>query len=1313
MDRNIRKRAVFFRALGFTALCILANILLKSMAENLELPFYIDMVGTVVSTYFFGPVWGIVTGVGTDVIYGLLTGWKSIPFAITALFLVYAVQICINKRFFERFKMALVSSFWLGIMCLVVSMPICMVVYDGMVGNMWGDALYEMLQWKGTPHILCSIAGNGVIEIVDKQVTVVLAYFIICLIKKIKKYTRQEKIKRARRKRVAGAAMLLALVLSLAVPGDTLLAEDSENYEGEIYNNQSGMMSSEANVIGETDDGIIWIGSYAGLTKYDGVSFEFVRESGISNVNNMFTDSQGRLWIGTNDSGIYRYEEGIFSVFTMEDGMTSDIIRSFAEDDDGNVYVGTSDSICVFDSEDNITELKWDGRASVTNVTRLIYTDGMLCGVAGDGTAFCIDTEDESYSLLTHTESDVQYQCVAKTTEGVLVGGSDGCIYKLKVDDNAISISKWFDTKTSDIIYMMEASNGYVWICGENSFGYLDASKKYHEKTNKDFDGSFENIHEDYQGNIWIASSRYGVIKLSSNQFVDVFGKAGIDDATVNAVVKYEGRLYCGTDSGVYVIDLSNYTCINNELTKTLKGVRTRSLYIDSQNRLWVGTYGDNGLICWNGKEIVESYTMESKGTTSNKFRCIYEMQDNTIAVGTADGLNFIKNGKVTATITEADGLESTQILCLTEGRDGSIYVGSDGAGIYEIKDNKIVNNYTKDDGLSSGVIMRMMPYDDGYFVVTSNSLCFMDDDGIRSLEEFPYFNNYDVMIKGSNAYVTSSAGLYVAGVDDILSGEPLRYQLYDVDMGLANALTANSWNYIDADGSVYLCSNSGVIHFDEKRYTGSNKYKYGITEVVCDGEIIEPYGHNYIVPTDAKNITISASVRNYTMCDTKVRFYVEGFGREKEAVKYTELEPINLNNMSAGTYKICFEILDRQGENVVQSKIFFLTKEAQIWETSRFRIYLVLVLGELFVFTIWTIVMTLSYIRNRSIQEEMYRENEEKLTIQVKEKTKELEQKKNEVSALLDQTILALSSAVDAKDRYTSGHSKRVAEYARAIARRMGKNEDEVLEIYYAGLLHDVGKIRVPDDIINKPGKLTDEEFNYIKLHPVAGHHILKEISGNRRFSEGARFHHERFDGKGYPNGLVGKNIPEIARIIGVADAYDAMASDRSYRNALPQNVVREEIEKGRGTQFDPEIADVMLKLIDEDKNYTMRQTAALKKNILVVDDEPMNIKIVEFALKNENLYHVFSANSGMAAIEKLEKEDIDLVLLDIEMPEMDGFDTLEKIRESKDVPVVFMTADKDIETIERAEAMGVEDYLTKPFLPMALKEVVHSILN
>ncbi|MGN0155318.1 MAG: HD domain-containing phosphohydrolase [Lachnospiraceae bacterium] len=356
---------------------------------------------------------------------------------------------------------------------------------------------------------------------------------------------------------------------------------------------------------------------------------------------------------------------------------------------------------------------------------------------------------------------------------------------------------------------------------------------------------------------------------------------------------------------------------------------------------------------------------------------------------------------------------------------------------------------------------------------------------------------------------------------------------------------------------------------------------------------------------------------------------------------------------------------------------------------------------------TIYGLLMVFLHIRRMVLNAtEEAEANKQYLENEVSRKTKQLQD-------MFGQSVNALSSAVDAKDRYTNGHSRRVAGYSRMLAERMGLDKEKQNEIYFAGLLHDVGKIRIPDGIINKEGKLTEEEFDCIKLHPVAGYHILKGISAFSMIAVGAKYHHERYDGKGYPNGLTGENIPLVARIIGVADAYDAMTSNRSYRDILPQEVVRQEIVNGKGTQFDPLVADIMLEIIDEDTEYRLRQNDFHKRTILVVDDEIMIRKIVEHVMKEEPMYRVISCADGREALNILEKQPVQLVLLDIEMPEMDGFETLKCIREKYKIPVVFMTGDRNRETLQRAEEMGVDDYLTKPFLPLQLREIVHSVLG
>lgn len=198
------------------------------------------------------------------------------------------------------------------------------------------------------------------------------------------------------------------------------------------------------------------------------------------------------------------------------------------------------------------------------------------------------------------------------------------------------------------------------------------------------------------------------------------------------------------------------------------------------------------------------------------------------------------------------------------------------------------------------------------------------------------------------------------------------------------------------------------------------------------------------------------------------------------------------------------------------------------------------------------------------SVREENYRKNEEKM------------------DNVISQTMSTFANFIDTKDKYTKGHSARVSYYSRKIAEKLGMSEEEIRDIGYIGLMHDCGKLAIPGEILNKPGKLSSEEFKVMQSHTVNGEAILKDFTAIEGIRDGALYHHERYDGCGYMKGLAGEEIPLVARIIGVADAMDAMNSDRCYRNHLSKDVILSELEKNKGTQFDPKIAQIMIDMIN-----------------------------------------------------------------------------------------------------------------------------------
>ena len=224
-------------------------------------------------------------------------------------------------------------------------------------------------------------------------------------------------------------------------------------------------------------------------------------------------------------------------------------------------------------------------------------------------------------------------------------------------------------------------------------------------------------------------------------------------------------------------------------------------------------------------------------------------------------------------------------------------------------------------------------------------------------------------------------------------------------------------------------------------------------------------------------------------------------------------------------------------------------------------------------------IIAMMQYHRVALVEIEYSNKLKEEVAIQTKyavDRAKKLENVTEEI-------VKTLASVIDARDEYTNGHSFRVALYACALAKKLNWDETEIKELRWEALLHDIGKIGIPDMVLNKPTKLTKEEFDMIKSHTIIGGIILSQSSDLKQAALTTKYHHERYDGKGYPEKLKGEEIPLNARVIAISDSYDAMNSDRIYRKGLSKEVIREQLINNRGTQFDPQLLDSFLELFED----------------------------------------------------------------------------------------------------------------------------------
>lgn len=196
------------------------------------------------------------------------------------------------------------------------------------------------------------------------------------------------------------------------------------------------------------------------------------------------------------------------------------------------------------------------------------------------------------------------------------------------------------------------------------------------------------------------------------------------------------------------------------------------------------------------------------------------------------------------------------------------------------------------------------------------------------------------------------------------------------------------------------------------------------------------------------------------------------------------------------------------------------------------------------------------------------------------------LKKKQKKDAAIIEQSMMTFMNFIDAKDTTTRGHSKRVGIYSKKLAKKAGLSEDECEDIYYIGLMHDCGKIGIPEAILNKPDRLTTQEIEIMKNHTLIGDKILENFTSIDKIRDGALYHHERYDGKGYPKGLQGENIPLPARIICIADSFDVMNSDRCYHKKLDKQSIMKELRNNKGTQFDPALVELFLEMLQQEGN-------------------------------------------------------------------------------------------------------------------------------
>ncbi len=1163
----------------FFAMCICMNIGGKVIATWLEAPIWADSFGTALSAYVAGPICGALVGVTGNLAY-FAVNQMSAAYSITSIALGLIIGFAARRNWFDRFYGFMKAASLAMLASLVVSVPVDIFLDNGYTGNKWGNGVVDYLLDKGWPGFVCTILGQLALEFADKVLTVAAVYVLILIRRWNRKQSEDMTIQQSGKS--AALIFFISLGLCLTVPDTvnaayrpSVEAPDYNDYVQSVYSSNNGLPCGEANDIAQTNDGVLWIGTYAGLYRYNGKEFRWVDDyDSVKNVNCLYVDEEGRMWIGTNDNGLsIVIREKVVNVLDQESGLPSNSVRSIIRATDGYYYIGTTSSMQIIVMNNG---LKATNTLSEVNYADSVTADenGHVAAVASDGRLFLMKKGAVLASIQLPTDHEL-FNCCAFAPDGTLmVGSSTNHIYAYDVSSDKF---KQIDSMTCEDVNNINNLNflndGTLFVSADTGVSYIDKTGDHKLNTN-DFNNSIDNMLYDYQGNLWFTSSRLGLLRLAKSPFKDVYGSLGMDRRVVNTIVFWQDEYYIGTDTGLDIVDKACHGRVENELTDELKGKRIRCMYVDGNDHLWVCTYG-NGLMEYSADGESWMYNAES-GSFGNRARIVTSLSDGTILAAGDTGISYITDHKITKTIRNEDGLINSMILTVIERSDGTILAGTDGDGIAILKDGKVTDMLTRDEGLSSGVILRMVkdPKSEGVFIVTSNSLCYLDTKGkIKVLEKFPYFNNYDIWVKDKDTlFVMSSAGIYVVERDELVAGGEIAWELLDARRGLGTSLTANSWNYYNGKGELFLPCDTGVYIIDVDKYNSDvRSYRMQLASIWMDG-VLQPFsrGEPITVGQGISRVELSPEILNYTIQEPTVGYFLEGYDKQWTIVPQNSLNNIIYVNIPAGNYTFHLAIFDTAGEKVLEERKFELVKVGELYEQPGFLVYMLILLSLIIIWFTWLIVQ-------RQLNRQQIKLN------------------------MANQTVMAIANAVDAKDVRTHQHSLRVAEYSVMIAKEMNcfkwwRRNKELNSLRGAAQLHDIGKIGVPDSVLNKVGRLSDEEYVQMKSHVDRGADILKDFTLVEHVEDGTRFHHERFDGRGYPKGLAGENIPLIGRIIGVADAFDAMTSNRVYRNHMDTDYVINEMKRGRGTQFDPNVLDAFFRLVDKgiidpDKIYSQKQ--------------------------------------------------------------------------------------------------------------------------
>ena len=961
---------------------------------------------------------------------------------------------------------------------------------------------------------------------------------------------------------------------------------------------------SGAEALCQTDDGYIWIAQYSGLTRYDSKEFitykEFNEDNKKYDIINVrkLEQHENHLYILTSNE-LFSYHDNKFYHIDLglDNGNVS--FNDLGINKEGTIlYIATTKGLYIH----NIIA----GTTTLIEVTKNIEVTEVAVDL-GKNTYYYTISEGLYNSSDKLIYKSIFILDINVYKDKILIGQTDGLkIYDLtknQILDTTYGITDQvnrsiYSEKDKMIFVACESMGVY---CIDEETGAVSLASNLKNKS------QLVDLLVDYEGNLWISShnvSASGVSIITKNALLNLLyddqiwqdlAESPAKDRNVYAIKRYENTLYIVATYGLFLYDLTENKIINNNpimdkindyvMVNDIKGYYDFRDVEIFKDKIYFAAFG-LGLVEYNPKTndvniygddfMKNEANIISKTNNPDLAYCIsirsLRAFDDFLALGYSKGLIKFDGTKIAVYNV------GSNILYINKTADGKVLYDQT-KGLYTINDEFTeIEEIPTEKEISGNRLKFLVDGNRIYYNLNSRFFYAEKVNGKYESKEIvlPYVKGSIVEIakvkvkdknnKESYKYVIASQNqIYITSSladDNLIDGRLNEYELYDDTNGLEPIAANTSGYYDETSQKYYFQTINGIFVYDFNKETKADVVtKIAVSSVNIDG--VNHYGNDIHVDKNDSRIVFNLSIFGFKPNKGyQVYYKLDGVDNDYIVSNGDNLS-ISYTNISGGEYAFHVYIIDENGLMSNQIDIS-LNKDKKMHEYVIF----------------WILVGLLSALAIGLLNYWFF-----------SRKIKKAKKQAQELKNITLESIEAIARTIDAKDAYTNGHSIRVGHYSKIIGEALGIEGDELENLYYIALLHDIGKIAIPDAILNKPERLNDDEYEIMKSHTTKGARILEGISTIPNIIEGAKYHHERYDGKGYPEGLKGEDIPYIARVICCADCFDTMATRRVYKEPYSKERILSEFEIGKSTHFDPEIAEVVIKLIKEGKLKALNQ--------------------------------------------------------------------------------------------------------------------------